>query len=568
MTKKKQRLVLSKISLAVALCFLANGCAVDPKTGQPSFKQTFNNDDPCSNNARNIGIAVGAIAGAVIAHQLDKHSGKFVGAGAGALIGGLIGADMDMRRCELSKVAKQYNLDIAFATVDSRGVTIEDAALKDNRQAEEIKKNAIGSVVAIRDHTPEGGHFESGSDRLTPRAQDYFTAIAQSYNARIMADKIKNQQEKENYLRHMAKRKLLLVGHTDDTGSSRLNADLSERRARAVAKFLSQQGIPLDSLYFQGAGESYPIADNSTDAGHAQNRRVEFVELADDATLRKYLEARRPKYEYYRSVERTASSDAGVSPAPAKSKDKKASPAPDSSKVAVTPPAKSAQAKPKNVKVASTAKEATSVRQAPTVGTTADAANPSAIDFGGTRLTDTLAVPELGKLEQKKSWFSMISPAYANEPAVLRDCSQDRPRISGAVKALRDGKQYDTSEHLPGLYGKSWTEKINGHQVIINKVAVLRNDAAVSLLPEFKVYANYRPEINRNPTPDVTATPDVNTYLGSNGLLYRMFMNGKGGIQCVDVLFSGEGGATAKAGKLIYSHDSRTYVADFKPSKI
>lgn len=568
MTKKNNRLVLSRISLAVGLCFLANGCAVDPKTGQPSFKQTFNNDDPCSNNARNIGIAAGALAGAILGHQMDKHGGKFVGAGVGALVGGLIGADMDRRRCELSKVAKQYNLDIAFATVDSSGVTIEDAALKDNRQAEEIKKNALGSVVAIRDHSSEGGHFESGSDRLTPRAQEYFTAIAQSYNTRVTADKIKNPQEKERYLQHMASRKLLLVGHTDDTGSSKLNADLSERRARAVATFLSQQGIPLDSLYFQGAGESYPIADNSTTEGRAQNRRVEFVELADDATLRKYLEARKPKYEYYRSVERTAAASAAISPAPAKAKEKKARAESIPSKVATAPTEKTAPAKPKEAKVAPAAAEAPSARQAAPATTTAQAGKANAIDFGGVRLSDTLAMPEVGKLEQKKSWFSMISPAYASEPAVLRDCSQDRPRIAGAVKALRDGKPYDTSEHLPGLYGKSWTEKVNGHQVMINKVAVLRNEAAVYQLPDFKVYANYRPDVNRNPTPDVNATPEVNTYLGSNGILYRMFMNGKGGIQCVDVLFSGEGGASAKAGKLIYSHDNQLYVTDFKPSKI
>lgn len=597
MNNNKERFAFKKVVLAVALCFLANGCAVDPKTGQPSFKQTFDNDDPCSNNARNTGIALGALAGSVIGHQLDRRSGKYAGAITGALIGGLIGADMDMRRCELSKVAKQYNLDITFATVDSQGATLDDAALKGSRQADEIKKNAIGSVVAVRNNATDGGHFESGSDRLTPRAQEYFAAIAQSYNARRAAERITDPQEKENYARHIANRKLLLVGHTDDTGSSRLNADLSERRARAVAKFLNQQGIALDSLYFQGAGESYPIAENGTEAGRLQNRRVEFVEIADEANLRKYLEARKPRYEYYRPAERTTAQEVVLAPPSARSSDRKAAAKADTARApasatatngAATAATKTAPEKAREPKAASaretpqaaTGKSAGSAAPPSTSTSTsalpaqssASAANDSnrqpQIDFGGTRVTRDIAALDVGKVEQKKSWFSIISPAYANEPAILSDCTQDRPRISGSVKALRDGKQFDTSEHLPGLYGKTWTDKVNGHQIVVNKIAVLRNDAAIAQLPEFKVYANYKPEISRNPAPDLVVTPEVNTYLGSNGVLYRMFIKGKAGLQCADVLFSGEGGAAAKAGKLMYTHDRQTYVADFKPSRI
>jgi outer membrane protein OmpA-like peptidoglycan-associated protein len=485
---------------------------------------------------------------------MDHRSGKFVGAGIGGLVGGLIGADMDKRRCELAKVAKQYNLDMSFATVDSQGAIVEDAALNTSPNAEDIKKTAIGSIVSIQDHTPEGGHFEPGSDKLTIRAQQYFAAIADSYNARKTAEGIADKKVREDYIRQIASRKLLLVGHTDDTGSSRFNAELSERRAKAVAKFLSEHGISLDSLYFQGAGESYPIADNSTEEGRARNRRVEFVELSDDANLRKYLNARKPKYEYYRPADTGSQRDMA----------------------AVSVPSGTASEKTASTIIASNkrhAKAHAASRSAPSaVATASPAAKTSGktrfIDFGGQPLGQAVAVANVGRVEAHKSWFSLVSPAYADEPAVLHDCSQDRPRVSGAVKALRDGKQYETSEYLPGLYGKTWTDNVNGHQVIINKISVLRDDAAVARLPEFKVYANYNPSVNRNPVPTISTTPEVNTYRGSNGVLYRMFIEGNSGLKCVDILFADNGASAAKAGKLIYLHNNQPYVADFRPTRI
>ena len=128
-------------------------------------------------------------------------------------------------------------------------------------------------VVEVRDQPGRGGHFETNSDQLTEQAQRYFSAIADSYNTRVRANSIADPKEKADYIAQVSKRKILLIGHTDDTGSSRLNADLSERRARAVAAYMEKRGIPQESLYFQGAGESYPIADNNTEEGRIKNRR-------------------------------------------------------------------------------------------------------------------------------------------------------------------------------------------------------------------------------------------------------------------------------------------------------
>lgn len=561
MRKSRIRSAIPKISIALGCSLLVNGCAVDPRTRQPSFKETFNSDDPCANNARNIGIVAGTVLGAVLGHQMDKNSGKFIGAGLGGLVGGFIGADMDQRRCALAQVAKQYQLDMSFAMVDGEGQVIDDAALKNSRNAAEVKKTAIGSIVSIRDQAAAGGHFETNSDKLTPRAQEYFGAIAQSYNNDKIAQGIADQKTRQDYIRQSVQRKLLLVGHTDDAGSSRLNADLSERRAKAVAQFLAGQGLPRNAIYFQGAGESYPMADNDTEAGRAQNRRVEIIELANDTNLQKYLEARKPKYEYYRGVEALPG---------------KAAAAVQNTKIAQASKPATATGLPAQVESTGTsvasqskavaARESASNAVSAKVAPSRASSNVPMIDFGGAPLTQSTAFANIGKIEQKKSWFSIISPAYANEPAVLRDCTQDRPRATGAVKALSDGKAYQTNEHFPGLYGKTWTDRVNGHQIVVNKIAVLRNDATVTRLPEFKVYENYNPAVKRNATPNVSVTPEVNAYLGSNGVLYRMFLNGNAGVSCVDILFNSAGVTAAKAGKLLYAHDGKTYVADFKPT--
>ncbi|WP_457817479.1 glycine zipper domain-containing protein, partial [Staphylococcus aureus] len=73
------------------------------------------------------------------------NKGLLVGAALGGVIGGLIGNDMDKRRCELSKIAKQYQLDLQITALDNKGeaITTTDSA--------KAKQETAGSVVEIRD---------------------------------------------------------------------------------------------------------------------------------------------------------------------------------------------------------------------------------------------------------------------------------------------------------------------------------------------------------------------------------------------------------------------------------
>jgi outer membrane protein OmpA-like peptidoglycan-associated protein len=68
-----------------------------------------------------------------------------------------------------------------------------------------------------------------------------------------------------------------VAGHTDSVGTDAYNQTLSQQRANAVATFLSGKGVMQQRMIVVGAGEAHPVASNDTDAGRAQNRRVEIT---------------------------------------------------------------------------------------------------------------------------------------------------------------------------------------------------------------------------------------------------------------------------------------------------
>lgn len=70
-----------------------------------------------------------------------------------------------------------------------------------------------------------------------------------------------------------------VVGHTDDVGDDAYNMDLSEQRAAAVSQYLIEAGVDASKIVAVGAGESLPIATNTTEQGRVENRRVEVLVL-------------------------------------------------------------------------------------------------------------------------------------------------------------------------------------------------------------------------------------------------------------------------------------------------
>ncbi|MEY3050328.1 MAG: hypothetical protein RLY31_113 [Bacteroidota bacterium] len=99
--------------------------------------------------------------------------------------------------------------------------------------------------------------FETGSDRLLAASYPVLDDIA-------------------DIMRKYPVQHLRIAGHTDDIGTAEANRFLSERRAQACRDYLTSRGIDTDRLETKGFGESQPVADNATDEGRAQNRRVVF----------------------------------------------------------------------------------------------------------------------------------------------------------------------------------------------------------------------------------------------------------------------------------------------------
>jgi outer membrane protein OmpA-like peptidoglycan-associated protein len=180
-----------------------------------------------------IGAAGGAVLGGAIGHATGSTArGAIIGAAVGGAAGAIIGRRMDRQAEELVR-------ELPPGTRVSR----------------------VGEGIAV---TFESGIlFPFDSDALRAEARDNLRALAES-------------------LRENARTDVLIVGHTDATGRDDYNLELSRRRARAAADFLSAQGVARGRLRTEGRGESEPIAPNESEADRQLNRRVEVAIYANE----------------------------------------------------------------------------------------------------------------------------------------------------------------------------------------------------------------------------------------------------------------------------------------------
>jgi outer membrane protein OmpA-like peptidoglycan-associated protein len=179
-----------------------------------------------------IGAAGGAAVGAIVGRQIGSTArGAVIGAAVGGAAGAVIGRQMDQQAEELSE-------SIPGATVQRVGE---------------------GIVVTFE----SGLLFPFDSDQLLPAGRENLNNLALS-------------------LQRYPETEVLIIGHTDSSGSDTYNMGLSERRAGSAANLLSSYGTPRDRVRTMGRGESEPIADNETEWGMQQNRRVEVVIYASE----------------------------------------------------------------------------------------------------------------------------------------------------------------------------------------------------------------------------------------------------------------------------------------------
>ena len=124
-----------------------------------------------------------------------------------------------------------------------------------------LKVDASGCVRDAQTLVLQNVNFEFNKSTLTAGAQDVLRGVAKGLNS-----------QKDL--------KVEIAGHTDSKGSDSYNLRLSNERAASVRSFLISQSVSPTQLVSKGYGEAQPVATNSTDAGRAQNRRVEFRVLS------------------------------------------------------------------------------------------------------------------------------------------------------------------------------------------------------------------------------------------------------------------------------------------------
>jgi outer membrane protein OmpA-like peptidoglycan-associated protein len=138
-----------------------------------------------------------------------------------------------------------------------------------DRRAAKMKREIPGATVervgeGILVTFESGLMFDFDSDALRPTTRVNLDALA------------RNLQEDP-------KTNLLIVGHTDATGTDTYNKDLSVRRADAAGRYIIGQGVAQARIGTGGLGEEEPVATNDTEAGRQQNRRIEVAIYASEA---------------------------------------------------------------------------------------------------------------------------------------------------------------------------------------------------------------------------------------------------------------------------------------------
>ncbi|MCV2352463.1 OmpA family protein [Paucibacter sp. Y2R2-4] len=108
------------------------------------------------------------------------------------------------------------------------------------------------------------------------------TSLLFSFDSdRLQQAQLKQLSELGQQLRELEVPSLRIEGHSDALGEAAYNKQLSQRRANAVAQALQSAGWPASALKILGFGREKPIADNASEAGRAQNRRVVLIAMAD-----------------------------------------------------------------------------------------------------------------------------------------------------------------------------------------------------------------------------------------------------------------------------------------------
>ena len=223
---------------------------------------------------KKIKVVIFALCAAVVVSCSTKAgTGALIGTGGGALVGGIIG-----------KIAGNTSVGAAVGAAVGAGT----GALIGNHM-DKVKKEAEAQLdnAKVEEVTDANG--------LKAVKVTFDSGILFALNKADLNTASKNELAKfSSVLKNNSTCSVDIQGYTDSTGNDAINVPLSQKRAEAVSSYLKSCGVSSNQIQkVQGYGSANPVADNSTSAGQAQNRRVEvylyasqeMIDAANNGTL-------------------------------------------------------------------------------------------------------------------------------------------------------------------------------------------------------------------------------------------------------------------------------------------
>jgi len=238
MNKKILKPILASSIVVALLAGCVNG-------GMP----TVTNADGSTNNTQT-GAIIGGLLGAVIGGTTANHGGKRVAIGGaiGAAVGAAVGYSLDQQAAE---VAQTLNTNVNNNPAAEQNANNDLIVSNTDKYVKIMFRDDM--MFATNSSTPTAS-AQAKISQLTPVLQKYPNTIIQT------------------------------VGHTDSRGSFQHNQTLSEARASSVGQTVHSSGIS-NPIYSKGCSYSKPIAQNTSDANMALNRRVEVYLYPDQASV-------------------------------------------------------------------------------------------------------------------------------------------------------------------------------------------------------------------------------------------------------------------------------------------
>jgi len=457
----------------------------------------------CATTNTAIGCVSGAVVGALGTFVVTGDPKKAViGAGVGFIAGCGVGYYLDKREEELAKLAEESSLKPEFERISNNEVN--GASFSGD-----ATKNVIASQLSLSTEKPM---FDSGKDQITDPEQ-----LA---NLRKFL---------KGYVKSLDKAsKLYVVGHTDSSGPAAFNQRLSEKRAKFIADELVKAGANRDRLFFEGVGESQPVASNLTNEGKSKNRRFELVDVLMDA-----------KDE---SAQANTVSDEQVIQVASAKKTRIENVTND---LPVTNKTEKSLPKP--------------------IVTVSNNRRPTSLGLQGVKLEEfdkNYVMTALGE-KKEEQFMTFFTAANASESDFMGSCAYAAPVVQSSLKPY-NGKPIQkakVADSINNLYGTAWYGMAGTTAITLGPIGIEKNNLNPTHKPYFSFYKQYDGSATKA---DLKYPVSVETYRGNGTVLVRMFAQDDNALmRCSDVVFSTDGSTQTQATAVIYQENNELMAKAF-----